>query len=211
MAPVNGRPFLEHLILGLARQGIVEIVLCVGHLGERISAHFGDGAGFGVTIRYAVEEELLGTGGAVGNARPHLDGDFLLLNGDTFLGLDVGRLVEAHRGRSRDPLYCGTLAVVSSPDRARYGSVSADASGRIAGFREKSRDGGEGWINAGVAAFAPEIFRFIPPGRPSSLESEVIPQAIAAGRTFYAFPVKGPFVDIGTPEGHARAGGILSP
>jgi len=210
MAPVGGRPFLERLLERLAGQGVREVVLCVGHLREPILAHFGTGARLGVTIRYAVEEKLRGTGGALANARPFLAGDFFLLNGDTYAAVDYARLYAFHRDRAAAGPSAGTIVTARVPDQGPYGSVGVGDDGRVAAFLEKVPGRtGTGWINAGVYVLAPSIFRFIPRGRPSSLEREVIPAAMAEGLAFYAFPCEGIFVDIGTPEGYRRARQLL--
>ncbi len=212
MAPVNGKPFLERLVREVAGHGITDFVLCVGYLRETIQAHFGDGSALGLNVRYAVEEHLLGTGGAVANARPLLQGDFLLLNGDTYLELDYGALWRFHRSHAGEDRYAGAIAVVGAPDRAAYGSIATNAEGRILAFSEKTAEkGGAGWINGGIYCLGPAIFRFIPPARPSSLEREAIPAAIAAGFSFFAYPAGGAFVDIGTPAGYDRIRGLLAP
>lgn len=212
MAPVNGKPFLERLVRKVAGHGVTDFVLCVGYLREAIQAHFGDGSGVGLTIRYAVEEDLLGTGGAVGNARPFVPGEFLLLNGDTYLDLDYGALWRFHRSHAGDGRYVGSIASVGAPGRAAYGSIATDPEGRVVAFAEKAGDkSGAGWINGGVYCLRPGIFRFIPPGRPSSLEGEVIPSAIAGGFVFFAYPAEGAFVDIGTPAGYDRVRELLAP
>jgi len=85
MLMVRGRPLLEHQIDWLKAAGIRELVINLHHLGEQIEAHLGDGARFGVQIRYSRETELLDTGGGIVNARPQLGSEpFLLLNGDIF-------------------------------------------------------------------------------------------------------------------------------
>src|SRR3989344_9142075 len=84
MADVNGRPFLEYVINHLKKFGVKEIILATGHMHEKIESYFGDGSKFGVKIKYSVETQPLGTGGAVRLARLLIGERFLLVNGDTW-------------------------------------------------------------------------------------------------------------------------------
>ena len=93
MAPVAGRPFLEILLGALAAKGIDRVVLSVGHRADAITGHFGHRWN-GLEIDYAVEATPLGTGGAVRLALGHCRHDpVLVVNGDTFLDLEVDALM----------------------------------------------------------------------------------------------------------------------
>ena len=86
MLPVAGEPFVAHQLRLAARQGIAEIVICAGHLGEQIADFVGDGACFGVEVRYSWDgPALLGTGGALRRALPLLGDRFLVMYGDSLL------------------------------------------------------------------------------------------------------------------------------
>ena len=83
---INGEPFIDHQLRLLQQQGIREVVLCVGYLGEMVEKHVGDGSRFGLRVQYAYDgPTLLGTGGAIKNASPLLDESFFVLYGDSFL------------------------------------------------------------------------------------------------------------------------------
>src|SRR2546426_1133852 len=88
MAPVAGAPYLEHQLRYLAGQSIVEILLLTGYLGDQIENYFGDGAGFGLRIRYSREAAPIGTGGALRQALPLLSPEFLVIYGDSFLPIE---------------------------------------------------------------------------------------------------------------------------
>ncbi|MDI6777999.1 MAG: sugar phosphate nucleotidyltransferase [Patescibacteria group bacterium] len=88
MVEINGRPFFEYQIDLCKKNGVSEIVLCVGHLWEQIRDYFGDGKRFGVKIIYSVENERLDTGGALKNAFPYLDNEFFVTYGDSYLDID---------------------------------------------------------------------------------------------------------------------------
>src|SRR3989344_6743728 len=101
MIDIEGRPFLEFKIESLRKHGIKEFIFLVGHFGEKVEEHFGDGKRFGIDIKYSYEkEQLLGTAGALKNAEHLIKGDFILTNGDTFLDVDFEKLMNFHETRN---------------------------------------------------------------------------------------------------------------
>lgn len=89
MVEVAGQPFICHQLAYLKRQGVTEVVMCIGYLGDMIEAEVGDGSAFGLKVRYSPDgEKLLGTGGALKQALPLLDEAFFVLYGDSFLPID---------------------------------------------------------------------------------------------------------------------------
>jgi NDP-sugar pyrophosphorylase family protein len=188
MVPVAGRPFLWHQLSALARAGVRDLVLAVSYKADVIQDYFGDGAGFGWTIRYAHEESPLGTGGALANALPLLPERFLVLNGDTYLDLDWAAFLD-------DPWFDagldGCVAARRVEDTAPYGEIVLAPDGRnVATFREKVASQGAGLVNAGLYA----LHRRTLEGRTGafSLERDVLPTLRLA-----AHPTDGAFVDIG--------------
>ena len=210
MALINGRPFLEYQIDLLRACRIREFVLCVGHMRESITEHFGDGAKWGVHIEYSVERQPLGTGGALKNAQRYVNGPLILMNGDTYLDVDYGRLVEYHLGYS-DDLVAGTLGVVKVEDCSRFGTVEWEPeTAQVKAFREKKVGRhSRGWINAGAYVLEPSVLEHIPAGRPTSLEHQVFPTLQRYG-ALRACPLRGTFVDIGTPEGYRTLDALLT-
>ena len=193
MIEIAGRPFLEYLLLQVAAYGIRDVVLCLGHLAHVVRSYFGRGRQFGVSISYSEEPKRLGTGGALKYAESLVKGnDFLVMNADSFLEVDLDRLVGFHR--TKRALVAIALARVS--DASRFGRVCIDDQLQIKSFVEKGAQG-ESFINGGVYVFDKRIFSYLSPGY-SSLEKDVFPQLI--GRGIFGFPTNGYFVDIGTPE-----------
>jgi NDP-sugar pyrophosphorylase family protein len=204
LAPVGDRPFLELLIRQLQGQGIQDLVMCTGYLADQIEGEFGDGRDFGVAIEYSKEARPLGTAGAVKFAEKHLQSvsEFLVMNGDSFLDIDLNQLRTFHRAHGG----LGTLAVVPVENAGRYGTVLADSSNRVTTFSEKTGNESPGLINAGVYVFNGTVLDQIPPG-PSSLEKDVFPRILDQG--VYAAEEHGMFIDIGTPGDYARAQVLL--
>jgi NDP-sugar pyrophosphorylase family protein len=86
MIEVAGRPFIAHQLRLLAGQGIRDIVVCAGYMGDQIEAYIADGTGFGCRVRYSFDgDKLLGTGGALRHALPLLSEQFFVMYGDSYL------------------------------------------------------------------------------------------------------------------------------
>ncbi len=93
---VAGKPFIWHQLNYLKKQGITNVVLCIGHMGELIRSEVGDGSGYGLSVRYSSDgEKLLGTGGALKQALDLIDGTFFVLYGDSFLPIDFANVQKA--------------------------------------------------------------------------------------------------------------------
>ncbi len=152
---VGPRSILEWQILWLKSYGIRDIVLAVGYLRSKIFEAIGDGSKLGVRVYYSVEEEPLGTGGAIKHAQMFLEDceKFIVVNGDIITNLPVNRLLEELKGD-----LIGVIAL--TPMRSPYGIVHVDSEGYIIEFKEKPSL--EYLINAGVYAFTPEIFKHLP-------------------------------------------------
>jgi len=200
LASVGDVPFLELLVMQLRSQGIRRLIMSTCHLAEQIEESFGDGRRWEAEIQYAREREPLGTAGAVKFAASLLKegSDFLVVNGDSFIELDVPGFIRFHR--EHDGLV--SMAVCRISDAARYGTVEFNDGKRITGFSEKMGKPQPGFINAGAYIFRRAILDRIPPG-PCSLEKDVFPELVTQG--MYAFEAQGIFIDIGTPEDYARA------
>jgi len=196
MVPVLGRPFLEHQIEMLGRNGMNNILLLVGYLGEQVQEYFGSGRGWGVRISYSFEPEPMGTGGALRNAAALLDGAFLLVYGDSYLPIDYRDVAERFRASDAD----GLLVVYDNAEETSVPrNVLLGKNGRVLRYDKCSVDPGLRHVEAGVLAFRREVVNLIPPGRKVSLEEEIFPQLIERGRLLgYATPQR--FYDIGTPE-----------
>ena len=198
MADVGGRPFLEHLLERLAAQGFDQAILAVGHKRQAIIDHFGHRAA-GLSIAYSVEEEPLGTGGAIRQALTLADpAPCFVLNGDTWLDLDYPGMFVAHR-KARAEL---SLAVLNVPDVGRFGALEI-SSGRVTGFREKGCTG-PGAINAGVYLMNADLFHDTDLPLRFSFEIDFLAKALGRLRPL-TFEACGDFIDIGVPDDYFRA------
>lgn len=202
MIPVKGRPILEHIIELLREYDIREIHVAIGHLGEKVKDHFGDGSKYGVRINYIEEKKKTGTGGSLRNAIPLLGVEpFLLIWGDVLIDIDLGDLIDFHLERS--PLM--TVALTSVLDPSDYGAVRLHGD-NIVEYKEKPKKsvGMSHLVSAGVQIVDPAILDFIPSKSYSMLEDEVVPKLIR-NKKIKGYLFEGQWFDIGTPEIYQRA------
>jgi D-glycero-alpha-D-manno-heptose 1-phosphate guanylyltransferase len=200
LASIGDRPFLELLVRQLRHQGVRHLVMCTGHLADQVEEVFGTGRSLDVEIRYSKELTPLGTAGALRLAQEHLQGaaDFFVMNGDSFLEVDLHSLLCFHR----DHRGLATITTLQVPNASRYGTVQVNPDGRVTSFAEKTDTKAPGLVNAGVYVFSSNILNHIPEG-PSSLERDIFPRLLDHG--VYGLEQQGVFIDIGTPEDYARA------
>jgi len=194
MVSVADKPFLEHQINLLARNGVDDIVLCTGYLSEAIESYFKDGAAFGVLIRYSPEPEPLGTGGALKHAARYLSDAFFVLNGDTLLDLDYGGVFARFKS-------LGVVGLMVAYDNSVFvaeGNVGVDARGFVAEYSKKAGCG-LSLVDAGVSVFSKKITGYFPRKKRFSLEEDVYRKLIAASQ-LAAYPTSQRFYDMGTPE-----------
>ena len=184
MAPVNGAPFLEYLVRQLVRWNVRDIVMSVGYKWESIRDYFGDGSAWGVTIRYSVENEPLGTGGAIFQAAHMVSSDsFIVMNGDSYFDADIASLVNFHRARHAE----ATIALAHVEQVDRYGKVDLNEQCEVIRFREKEV-GGQGIINSGIYVLNTSLINnFTLPY--TSFEKDVLPHLI--GQSFYGAVLDG--------------------
>ncbi|MEZ5186674.1 MAG: NDP-sugar synthase [Candidatus Nanopelagicales bacterium] len=206
MLPVAGVPFTEHQIAIARAAGITRIALGTSYRAEVFSDYFGDGSDFGLALDYRVEDEPLGTGGAIRNAADALtcgpDDPVVVFNGDILTGLDIRALVAAWREADADV----ALYLTRVKDPRAFGLVPT-VGDRVTAFLEKPQTPEEivtDQINAGCYVFRRSVIDHIPVGRPVSVERETFPELLAAGRTVVGWVDPGYWLDLGTPLAFAQ-------
>lgn len=194
LAPVDGRPFVDYMFAWLASFGATQVVLCLGHLAEKVVDYLkANPAPF--DVRISLETEPLGTAGALRLARPQLTSDpVLVLNGDSFVDADLGKALALHRANTS----AATLVCPEVADTGRFGSVEVDEKGQITRFIEKAATKGSGFINGGVYFFSAAFLDEIAAGDARSLENEIL--ARQPRGWLNALTGKFRFIDIGLPE-----------
>ena len=172
MIEVLNVPIIEWQVKWLKKFGITEVIVCVGYMKEQIIEHIGSGNRLGVKVGYAVEEEPLGTGGALKNAESLLakQDSFFMINGDILTELDPNKLKISNGVHQ-------SLALV--PLRSPYGVVELATDSRVLGFAEKPKIPGK-WINAGVYHFTQDVFGYLPEN--GNIEMTALPALAKEGK-----------------------------
>lgn len=196
MALVSGRPFLDYILADLSRKGFRRAVIAVSYHAEQVREYFGDCFGE-MELVYSVENEPLGTGGAIKKAAELCGGErFFAINGDTYFSVDYDEIRKKHIETSADI----TLAGKEKPNFKRHGTVVFDTDGVITNFAEKSFTE-KGYINGGIYLINKSVFDGEYPEK-FSFEKDVLEPLNF--RTVCA-PFDGYFIDIGVPQDYFRA------
>ncbi len=204
MAPIGGKPLLQHHIELFRQQGFTDFIVNLHYLPEKITGHFGDGSKYGVKMTYSHEPELLGTAGGVKKMEAELrGGTFVVLYGDNLVKVDLRPVVQFHRDRRAD----ATVALMESPEPWTGGVVEMKPDGRVVRFVEKPpRDQvSTNLINAGILVLEPSVLDLIPTGQFYDFGKDVMPRLLKEGRPVFAMKPDAYIQDIGTPERLAKA------
>jgi len=194
MVRIWGKPFLEHQIEMLKRNGITDIVLCIGHLGEQIQNYFGDGSKFGVSLSYSREDRLLGTAGALKKAEALLDEVFFTLYGDSYLFLDFKAAMSYFLSHDKLAL----MSVYKNYDRYDRSNTVVEGN-LVKKFSKKERTPDMVYIEYGANIFRKEVLELVPEGKFYGLD-DLFPKLIERGELL-AYEVKERFYEIGSPQG----------
>jgi NDP-sugar pyrophosphorylase family protein len=199
--PVAGQPLIVRILRHLNAAGIEDAVLNLHHLPHTITRHLGDGAAFGVRIRYSWEDPVLGSAGGPRRAMPLLHAlpgapeTFLIVNGDTMTDVDLRAVVDAHRTSGA----LVTMAVVPNTEPQKYGGALVSDEGIITGFvRRGAREAS--WHVIGVQVAEASAFAAVPDNVPYESVLMLYPALIASRRgAVRAYRCDAAFFDIGTP------------
>lgn len=191
MAPVAGQPFLEILLSHFCDLGFANAILSIGHMGSIISDHFGDKFR-GMNLRYCVDPEPLGTGGAARAAAQLCKTEVVLVcNGDTFVEFDFEQAFSLWE-RTRSPV----VFALRVPDTERYGRIDIGANSEAC-FLGRGQ-AGEGFISSGVCLMPRALFLGDSRPTPFSFEDFLF-DGKRQGKIF-AIEARGRFIDIGIPK-----------
>lgn len=201
MAPVDGQPFLNYVLMYLKHYGIKHVVLSTGYLAHKISAYYNDGYE-GMRVSYAIEDTPLGTGGGIRLAMQQCETkDILVLNGDSFFDVNLNTYFAQYQGFGSH----GALALRRVENASRYGTIIQGNEQRIAAFKEKDSVDKPGLINGGVYLLNKEMFMVsTPAAKAFSIEKDFFETELST-ITLCGFEHDGYFIDIGIPEDYHKA------
>jgi D-glycero-alpha-D-manno-heptose 1-phosphate guanylyltransferase len=194
---VAGRPFIFFVLDHLKDAGVERIMISTGYRAEQFDQTIGNRYR-GMHVQYEVEDEPLGTGGALMRSLAALGETAFVLNADTLFRISLARMLRVHQSMQADI----TFAVREVPDVSRYGAVILEGS-RVISVAQQ-RVPGPGLINGGIYLISPHIFSDFAAMKRFSFETEFVPGALA--RLIVAgYTDAGYFIDMGVPVDFARA------
>ncbi len=200
LLPLKGKPIVQHSIENLKKHGIGNIILSAGYGVAQIQEYFGDGNKLGIPIRYSIEAEPLGTGGAAKQAAAGLNGPFFLIWGDNLMDIDYQ---EMYKSYLRDaPLLA--MALTPREDVEHFGVARLEKDKIMAFIEKPSREKApSNLINAGAFIIDPKCLQMLPEGN-SSLEKDCFEKLAPLGE-ISAFFHKGQWFPTDTLEKYAEA------
>ncbi len=193
LAPVNGKVFIDFLVDDIVNQGFKRIILCVGHLKDRIIDYFD--VRNDCDIVFSCENDLLGTAGAIKNAIKNIKSEkFIVMNGDSYCKIPLTEFCNFHEKNNSQ----ASIVVCEKKNNSQYGSVILDKkNNKVIKFKEKD-ESPNGYVNSGIYLFNKSILNIIPDNRFVSLEYEIFPKLV--NKNFFGFITTKTMVDIGNPE-----------
>lgn len=197
MLPLDGKPILEHQILRLKENGIYDITLIVGHLGNCISEYFQDGHEFGVKLSYIWETEPLGTGGALYDLKDWAE-DFFLINGDIVFDISFRKMWQFHQDKQ------AKITLLVHPNHHPYDStlLAMDEQNRVIQWPAEWQHITRNCVNAGIHILSPMVLQSLTERTKRNLDRDIISPQIANG-VVYAYQSPEYVRDMGTPERYA--------
>ncbi|MBP3576539.1 MAG: HAD-IIIA family hydrolase [Lachnospiraceae bacterium] len=201
MIPICDKPILQHQIECLRAQNITDITLIVGHLGHVIEEYFEDGSKFGVNISYIVEEQPLGTAGALYFLKETITEDFILLNGDIIFDVDFERFMNYHKEKG------GYATILTHPNSHPYdsGLVVTNADGLVTKWmhKEDERMYYKNRVNAGLHILSPKVLEMFTEAKKTDLDRDILKQLIPQQK-LVAYDSPEYVKDMGTPDRYQK-------
>ena len=197
--PFLGKPLVGYVAEYLGQYGCREVVVNLHHQPDSVRAALGDGTRFGVRLEYVEEETILGTSGALDNARHLLEDDtFFVVNGKIVTDIDLAKALETHRERNA----LATLVLLPNARRERFSVVETSNDGSVLRFGGMPDPSGDEksvpLMFTGIQILEPRVFDYIPRGVFSHSTTDVYPQAIARGERVVAHVATGRWYELST-------------
>ena len=196
LLPIKGKPLLEHTLSSLKAQGLTDIYISTAHLGEKIEDYFGDGAKWGLRIKYLKQAEVKsGTAQPVLQAQKEFTEPFIVIYGDVLTQVNYLDLLDFHNSHRG----IATMALTSVEKPSMWGVATIEGN-RIKSFEEKPGKGKtrSHLINAGIYVLDPQVFKYIEP-KSTRLEKDLFPRLASEGK-LYAYPFEGQWYDVSKPQ-----------
>ena len=208
MLPLANRPLLEHIIIYLRNCGVTDFAVNLYHLPTAVIDYFGNGRKWDVTIRYSIEEQLLGSAGGVKKFENFFNDTFIVYYGDVFTQADLRPMIELHRKSGA----AATMGLYQVPDPWNRGIVQLNEDSTIIKFAEKPPRNQvfSDLANAGIYILEPDVFNQIPAEQVYDFGHDVFPNLLAQGAKITGYVIDAPLIDIGLPEKYKEANQLAS-
>lgn len=190
---IKGKTVLEWQLEKLKKAGVTEVILAAGHLAEVLHQNIGLHKD-GLDLIYAIEQEKLGTGGAIKHAWEYVSKPSeltIVLNGDVLTTINLADMV-----KFLPPESDGIILGAKVEDAATYGTLEYDKKFHLKKFKEKEGLHRPGYINGGIYIFNAQAKKYFPEQKSFSIEYDVFPHM----KNLYVYESDKPWVDIGVPE-----------
>jgi N-acetyl-alpha-D-muramate 1-phosphate uridylyltransferase len=195
MIEIEGKPFIEYQIINLKRQGISDVVICVGHMGGKIEAYLGSGSNYGVNIIYRYDRGYpMGTAGALKNANDVLGDPFFTIYGDSYISIDFAK-AKRRFDRSNKPVM---MTVFKNCDRFDRSNVVVE-NDLVKVYDKQNKHENMDYIDYGALILRKGVLDLVPGGQPYSLEELLMP--MVERKQVLAFKVSERFYEIGSIRG----------
>lgn len=205
LVKVGGRPFAEHQLELLHRQGFNDVVFCVGHLGEQIETALGDGRSFGMKLSYVDDGPVLaGTGGALRRALPQLGDSFLVLYGDSYLDCNYQDVATAFLESGR----LGLMTVFQNNNQWEHSNVRFE-NGVIRGYDKTTSDSSFRHVDYGLGALRAAALSAYP--HDQKLDLAHVYRDLVDQQQLAAYEVAERFYEIGSFSGLEAVRAKLTP
>ncbi len=198
MALMCGKPILEYIIQNLKDNGISDIYLSVGHLHEKIIEYFGDGTRYGVHLQYIIEDQPLGSGGALYYLKNKINDSLFICPGDVIFDIDISRMLAYHKDKG------GLITLFVHPNIHPYDSdlIIEDENGRVTELNDKNSERNfyyKNNVNAGILIIEPETLSYFTELKKVNMEHDFVNSFIPLN-VVYAYNSPEYIKDIGTKE-----------
>lgn len=197
MLKVGNKPILQTIVEKFAEYGYTNIVMCVNYKSHIIQDYFGDGKDFGVNIDYILEEQRMGTAGALSLLTEKPIEPFFVMNGDLLTNVNFEHLHNYHL--SNDSM--GTMCVREYDFQVPYGVVNIENS-KILSIEEKPTH--KFFVSAGIYMLSPEILEYIPQNQFYDMPT-LFEKIISEKQNAISFPLREYWLDIGQIEEYKKA------
>lgn len=204
LVDIDGRPFIDHQLALLHRNGIRRVVMCLGYRGEMVQEHCGDGARYDMQLAYSFDgEKLMGTGGALKRAAHLLDDVFWVMYGDSYMDIDYRAVLDAFARSGAQ----GLMTVLRNGNRWDKSNV-VFKNGKLVKYDKRNVTPEMDYIDYGVGILRRDVLSELPDDRPVDV-AELYTRMVDEGRMI-GYEVTNRFYEIGTPTALDEARAYLA-